>query len=455
MAKNIKLFKMFNTFFRQESIGGLLIIFFTLIALLWANLGSYYKEFWHSSIGFQFGDLFFARSFHFWINDVLLVIFFFVVTLEIKREVLVGELSSLKQSLLPLIAAIGGIIFPALIFLVININSPQFVGGWAIPTVTDTAFSLGILALLGKRIPIGLKLFLTALAIADDIIIIPVIAFFYAGDVVVSKVVIALILLLLLAILNFNKVRIMLPYAILGILLLITFVDSGFHTTLAGVLLALFIPTKVKVNTKYLYEAGNKLMEKFSYEEKPLDQTITRKSHIKSAKAMKVLFESAIPPLYRFERMLHPWVTFVILPLFALANAGIDFSKLNFSSLLTSKLSLGILLGIIFGKQIGVTLFSWLAVKLRLCILPKETSFFQIYAVSILSAIGFTMSLYISNLSFSNTEFLPVAKASILLSTIISAVLGYLLLFINSEIRKEKLKAYKTELIEKVKLQNK
>jgi NhaA family Na+:H+ antiporter len=330
-------------------------------------------------------------SLHHWINDALMAVFFFFVTLEIKREFINGELSSPKQALLPIIAAIGGMLVPALIYIYINFGNGDTINGWAIPSATDIAFSLGVLSLLGSRVPISLKVFLTALAIIDDLGAIIIIAFFYAGDLSIQYLSLLLLTFIALLILNKSGVKKFLPYLILGLILWFFTYQSGVHATISGVLLATVIPHRKK-NKEYSL-------------------------------------------LTKIEHNISSYVAFGIMPLFALANAGVSLDGINLESLL-SPVPLGIVLGLFVGKQIGVFLFSIIAIKLKIAQMPNNANWMSFYGVGILAGIGFTMSLFIGNLAFvENIEYIDSVKIGVLTGSLLSTLVGYGLLLLTSKNR--------------------
>ena len=378
--------KPFKYFFKLESASGLLLLFSATIALIISNssYAAIYFETLQKYISIGVGQFVLKLSLIHWVNDVLMTIFFFLVSLEIKRELVQGELSNPKQALLPIIGAFGGMLVPAIIYILINVNSPETLKGWAIPTATDIAFSLGVLSLLGKRVPLSLKIFLTALAIIDDLGAIVIIAFFYSGNIQVFYLVLMLAALIILYILNKFKVRTFIPYLIIGIFLWNFTHQSGVHATISGVLLALLIPHDKKDKNKSL--------------------------------------------LLKLEHFISPYVAFGIMPLFAFANAGVSLNGINFSSLL-NPVPLGILCGLFFGKQIGVFLFSYISVKLNLAQKPSNSNWFSLYAVSILTGIGFTMSLFVGNLAFANAnQNLDGVKIGVLSGSLLSTLIGFFLL---------------------------
>ena len=383
--------KPFKYFFKLESASGLLLLFSATIALIISNsdYATIYFETLQKYISIGVGQFVLKLSLIHWVNDVLMTIFFFLVSLEIKRELVQGELSNPKQALLPIIGALGGMLVPAIIYVLININSPETLKGWAIPTATDIAFSLGVLSLLGKRVPLSLKIFLTALAIIDDLGAIVIIAFVYSGNIQVFYLLLMSVALIILYILNKFKVRIFIPYLIIGIFLWHFTQQSGVHATISGVLLALLIPHDKKDKNKSL--------------------------------------------LLKLEHFISPYVAFGIMPLFAFVNAGVSLNGINFSSLL-NPVPLGILCGLFFGKQIGVFLFSYMSVKLNLAQKPSNSNWFSFYAVSILTGIGFTMSLFVGNLAFANAnQNLDGVKIGVLSGSLLSTLIGFILLLLATK----------------------
>ena len=427
--ENLKLdviIKPFHEFAKIEASGGLLLLASALIALILANsiFAEQYFAIWHSTFSINLGPLSLSMPVEAWINEGLMALFFLVVGLEIKREFLVGELSSAKKALLPVVAAVGGMLIPAIIYTAFNLGNPG-ASGWGIPMATDIAFTVGVLTLLGKRIPTPLKAFIVALAIVDDIGAVLVIALFYTTGVSVSSLAAAAIILLALFFANRLKVRSTLVYAILGIFLWFAFLKSGVHATVAGVLLALLIPSKPDIDMEDFHSNAQSILNRLDESDKKAD-VLSNREHQGSILSMEVLTTHAETPMQRMERFLHPWVTFMIVPLFALANAGIPLS--NFSTAVTSTVSLGVIFGLIAGKQIGITLFTWIAIKTNLSIMPREVSWRQIYGVSWLAGIGFTMSIFITNLSLASPALAVQSKMGILLASLIGGIVGYLIL---------------------------
>ena len=381
--------KPFRWFFKLEAASGLVLLFSAIFALIISN--STYADLYFSTLEkylfVGFNQIGLKLSILHWINDALMAIFFFFVTLEIKREFLQGELSNFKQALLPIIAAIGGMVVPALFYVIINFGDPETLNRWAIPSATDIAFSLGVLSLLGKRVPISLKVFLTALAIIDDLGAILIIAIFYSGDlniVYLSLMSVAFILLLLINKFNIKK---FLPYLIVGLALWDFTHNSGIHATIAGVLLAMTIPHRKK--------------------------------------------EKDFSLLLKIEHAISPYVAFGIMPLFAFANAGVSLEGLSFSSLM-DKVPLGIVLGLFVGKQLGVFVFSYVSIKLKIAQMPNNSNWFNFYGVGILTGIGFTMSLFVGNLAFvENMQYMDGVKIGVLTGSLLSTLAGYFLILLT------------------------
>jgi Na+:H+ antiporter, NhaA family len=417
-------------FIREESFGGLLLIVATVIALIWANSGFYglYHHIFHEiKMGFSFGDFELKFSLQHWINDGLMAIFFFMVGLEIKREVIAGELSSIKKASLPLAAALGGMLFPALIYLIFNYGNPQQITGWGIPMATDIAFALGILSLLGNKVNINLKIFLTAVAIADDLGAILVIALFYTDTINLRELVNAGIFLLVLLGANKLGVRQTAFYAIVGFLgVWLSFMFSGIHATIAGVLIALTIPVRTKVTENQYVDEVVLLVGQFE-KAKPNDKALLTQEQSHLVSKISRLTDNAQTPLQKLEHTLHPLIVFFILPLFALANAGVHIEG-NIINMLYHPVALGIMTGLILGKFIGISLFTRLMVKFKLAVLPEEVTWKHIYGVGLMAGIGFTMSIFISSLAFADEAMMQVAKIGIFAASLISAIVGLLVL---------------------------
>jgi Na+:H+ antiporter, NhaA family len=425
-----KLLKPLNEFLHQEASGGILLIIFTVVALAWANSPWFesYHHLWHTHIVLAIGNLItFDYSIHHWINDGLMVIFFFTVGLEIKRELLVGELSSIQKASLPIAAALGGMIVPAVLYVVFNIGG-EGSGGWGIPMATDIAFVVGIMALLGPRVPLTLKVFVLALAIADDIGAVLVIAIFYTSEIFIWALVLAAVILIILALLNKLGTKSLIPYTVLGIILWMAFLKSGVHATIAGILLAFAIPASARYNTKRFSDKTRELLNKFDGTGEHGENVLSNEGRQTDVMAIEENCKKILTPLQRFEHGLHPWVSYLIIPLFALANAGVTFAGMDIFNAITSPVSLGIIVGLFVGKQLGIFSFSWIAVKLKLGSLPEGVNWKKIYAAGILAGIGFTMSLFIAGLAFSNETLIDLSKIGVLTGSLLSGIVGYILL---------------------------
>ena len=379
----------FKWFFKLEAASGLILLISAIIALIISN--SSYSEIYFNTLNeylfIGINNFGLKLSVIHWINDALMAVFFFFVTLEIKREFIQGELSNIKQAMLPIIGAIGGMLVPALIYIYINFGDTITLNGWAIPSATDIAFSLGVLSLLGSRVPLSLKVFLTALAIIDDLGAIVIIALFYSGDLSVKYLSLMLLAFIILLVLNKFNVKKFIPYLIIGILLWDFTHNSGIHATIAGVLLATAIPHRKK--------------------------------------------EKDFSLLVKIEHSISPYVAFGIMPLFAFANAGVSLEGLSFASLL-DKVPLGILLGLFVGKQLGVFIFSYLAIKLKIAQMPNNSNWFNFYGVGVLTGIGFTMSLFVGNLAFAeNLQYIDGVKIGVLTGSLLSTLVGYFLILLT------------------------
>jgi NhaA family Na+:H+ antiporter len=391
----------FQKFVQLESAGGIVLFLAAVLAVVWANSPwrDAYFSLWQTQYTLGVPGMPLGLSLHHWINDGLMAIFFLLVGLEIKRELLVGELSQPRQASLPIMAAVGGMVVPGLVYILINPPSGAFNHGWGIPMVTDIAFSLGVLALLGKRIPLFLKVFLTALAIVDDLGAVLIIALFYSSGLHWGYLSMAAFLIILLLGLNRCKVAWLPVYGLLGVGLWVAVFHSGIHSTLAGVLLATTIPACGQSNTG----VG------------PSGCLLDTEGQVNS-------------PLYRLEQGLHPWVTYGIMPLFAFANAGVSVSKASFVQFLYHPIALGVMAGLVLGKPVGITLFSWLSVQWKLAELPAGICWPQMVGLACLGGIGFTMSLFIANLAF-GIPLADTAKVGIMVASLGSGLLGTLVLF--------------------------
>ena len=388
-----------------------------------------YHHLFETHLSFAVGSFALDKSLHHWINDGLMGVFFFVVGLEIKREILVGQLSSVRKAMLPILAALGGMIVPAAVYALMTRGGPGHTG-WGIPMATDIAFALGVLALLGNRVPVGLKVFLTALAIVDDIGAILVIAIFYSSSVSVSALLAGGCLVLVSAIANRLGVRSAVFYFIVGSAVWLCFLESGVHATLAAVLMAMTIPAKTRLAGRPFLNRLEALSTALKGSGLSEDARMLSNEQQSLLQEMETTFELTTAPLQRLEHALVPVTSLLILPLFALANAGVSIGG-NLTGVWTDPIFLGIVLGLFLGKQVGIAGFSWLALRLRLAELPPGTTMGQLHSVSVLAGIGFTMSIFVAFLAFDDPASIEAAKFAILVGTALSAVVGYVLIRIR------------------------
>lgn len=425
-----KINKPLQKFIQNEKAGGIVLGISVIIALILANspFSNAYHHFFEHKIGIQFdGKSYLEYSLHHWINDGLMAVFFFVVGLELKREIVGGELSNPRKALLPIGAAIGGMLVPAIVYFVLN-PSGEAQNGWGIPMATDIAFALGVLYLLGNKVPLSLKVFLTALAIVDDLGAVLVIAFFYTSDISTLSLLIGLGFVLIMYIGNKMGIRNVLFYAIIGIVGVWTaFLLSGVHATIASVLAAFTIPADMKIKENlYITKIQNYLTKFKTIDPNDKIPTLTNEQlHILDK--VKKDTNEIIPPLQRLEHAMHPMVTFLIIPIFALANAGVSVA-IDFEQLFSTNIALGVSLGLLVGKVVGVVGFTLLFVKLKIAPFPDGMNFKNLLGLGLLAGIGFTMSLFITSLAFTNEEHITQAKIGIFFASIIAGILGYLIL---------------------------
>jgi NhaA family Na+:H+ antiporter len=416
----------FEHFIHAQTTMGLVLMAMTIFALLLANspLAETYAHFFHMKIDFNVGSWELSHSLHHWINDGLMGIFFFIIGLEIKREILVGELSNIKVAMLPILAAIGGMVFPALIYLAINYDAAG-VGGWGIPMATDIAFAISALVLLGKRVPAALVTFLVALAIVDDLGAVLVIALFYTETINMTALGLSGVMFLIMVSFNRFGIHMILPYFIIGLLMWFFMLESGVHATIAGVIAALTIPSKPKKTPVTFAEDTKGLIDEYSKYPVTTDHVMHEKQ-----KAILTNIKDKInavgTPASRLEHDLHLPVALIVIPLFALANAGISIDFSSIGTTFMEPVSLGIIAGLIFGKVIGIFGVSWLAIKLKIAKLPEHSSMSQIFGVAFLGGIGFTMSIFVADLAFINSpELIFQAKVGILCASLFAGLFGY------------------------------
>jgi NhaA family Na+:H+ antiporter len=415
-------------FIQLETSSSIILFTVSIFAVLWANssYGYLYEDLWHHkfTIGFADTDLHLAKPLILWINDGLMAIFFFLIGLEVKREILAGELTTLRKASLPIFAAVGGMLFPVMIFFYMNMGKAGS-EGWGIPMATDIAFTLGILTLLGKRVPLGLKIFLTAFAIVDDIGAVLVIAIFYSSNIQWDLLGYAMLIYLFLVFLSYKKLYSQYFYFLIGCVIWWLFLKSGVHPTIAGILMAFTIPIQRKVDIKVYVKKVSEQFKLFN-ESKPLTDDLLSEEQIHAIDSMEDLTDKVHSPLQSLEHSLHGWVSYLIMPIFALANAGVVISFDGLGSL--GHISLNIALALVFGNTIGIMLLSITAIKLKLADLPENVNFKQLFGVSLLGGLGFTMSLFIANLAYVEDEFVSAAKMGVIIGSLIAGILGYLVL---------------------------
>jgi NhaA family Na+:H+ antiporter len=423
-----RLVRPFQELAELESSAGILLITCTVVALIWANSpwASSYSHLWHIKLAFGFAGAELAEPLHFWINDGLMALFFLLVGLEIKREALVGELASFGKAALPIAGAIGGMLVPAGFYLLFNHGGPG-ASGWGIPMATDIAFALGLLALLGDRVPTSLKVFLAALAIADDIGAVLVIAFFYTAQISWISLGVAGLFFIALIAANRAGARHPLVYTILGIGLWLAFLHSGIHATVAGVLLATTIPARGRIDHRAFLARSEKILDEFRKAEESVEATHSTATRSAALHELAHDCAQAEAPMLRFEHALAPWIKHLVMPVFALANAGVVLNH-DAALALTNPISLGTICGLILGKPLGIVSFSWLATRTRLATRLEGISWLQIAGVGILAGVGFTMSLFVANLAFGDTTGVEFAKIGILAASIVAGAAGMIVL---------------------------
>ncbi len=405
-----------------------------IAALIIANTDAYqgFLDIWAIHVTAGIGDFQGEMSLAHFINDVLMAIFFLLVGLEIKYEMTVGELTNIRQAALPILGAIGGVAFPILIYLIFNASQPATAGGWGVPTATDIAFALGILALLGDRVPKGLKVFLSTLAVADDIIAILVIAIFYGSSPDLLWLGAAAVVMAALIVLNKVHIYSLVPYMLLGCVLWFCIYQSGVHSTIAGVLLAFVIPSGSRIHMKNFLRWSDErvqLAETYHDEEAPL---ISQKKYLNTVSSLSNVSRQVVPPAVRLEHKLYPWVYFLILPLFALTNADVSFAGSDMAQMFTSNVVLGVFFGLVVGKPVGIMALSWLCVKLKIATLPENVTWRHMVGAAILGGVGFTMAIFVANLAYTDPLFVTQAKLAILLASLAAGIIGFIVLLLQA-----------------------
>ena len=421
----------FDEFIHRQTTSGMLLMGTAIVALFLANgfLSQAYQHFIHTPTSVRIGGWSLEMSLHHWVNDGLMTLFFFVVGMELKREMMVGELADLRKAALPIIAAIGGMVMPALIYFAVN-SGGEAARGWGIPMATDIAFAVGTLVLLAGRVPKSLITFLVALAIADDLGAVLVIALFYTQQLALDWLVVSGGLVLLLFAFNFMGIRRVLPYFLGAVLLWYALLQSGVHATLAGVLAAFAVPARSKYDPALFGERITSLVKRFDSSQQKDGNIMTNESLYNVAQSLENSAQGVQTPLQRLEHEWHLPVAFLVIPVFALFNAGIPLQFGTLGETLTHPVMLGTMLGLLLGKFIGITGACWLALRLGIGQLPEGTRFSQIAAVSVLGGIGFTMSIFIAELAFAGQQqYLLMAKTGVLLASMLAGLLGYVWLW--------------------------
>lgn len=416
-----------------------------VVALIVANTAAYepFLHFWHTQFGFVFGDTQATLSLAHIINDIFMAIFFLLVGLEIKYEMTVGELTNIRQALLPIVAAFGGVLAPIAIYLLFNGGNPDTAHGWGVPTATDIAFALGILALLGNRVPNGVRVFLSTLAVADDIIAILVIAVFYGQSPSFFWLALAAVTLVVLFLMNRSHIYSLVPYLLVGVVLWYCVFMSGVHSTIAGVLLAFTIPSGSRVNLKSFISWSGERVEQAKEAFDPNEPVSAQDDYLKTVSSLSRVARQVVPPATRLEHKLYPWVYFAILPLFALTNADVHVGS-DLAALFASPVLPGVFFGLMLGKPLGIMLASFLVVKLKVASLPENVNWFHMLGAAILGGVGFTMAIFVANLAFVDEALVTAAKLGILTASFVAGVCGFLLLFFQARAAQRNGVAYLT-----------
>ena len=436
-----------DRFMHLEASSGIMLIIATIIALVMANTGMHhlYHDILHFPINLDIGSIKLHGTIHHWVNDGLMVIFFFVVGLEIKREMVSGELSSPKKAALPMFAALGGMVVPALVYAALNMSGAPdtALNGWGIPMATDIAFAVGVIALLGKRVPFSLKIFLLALAIVDDLGAVFVIAAFYTANISAPALGIALIAIFGIILFRFIQVRAVIPYIILGLIVWFGFFTSGVHATIAGVVVGFLTPAKPLFSGddlgKMINDLSQATLNKLNYfDDSKATTTALQEKDRQNFFALRDMAFEGLSPLDRIIDILHPWVSFLIMPLFAFCNAGVVISPEAAGSFFSSPISMGVILGLVVGKPVGILIFSWLSVVLKIADLPKGVTWTHVIGLGFLGGIGFTMSLFVTGLAIADPAQADLAKMGILAASLVASFAGAGILVMVSKKHKAK-----------------
>lgn len=444
VAGHQTLYKKILQIFHSSTKAAAFMLLAAIVALVVANTAFYdqFYEFWHTEVGFFFGEASAEMSLAHIINDIFMAVFFLLVGLEIKYEMTVGELTNIRQALLPIVAAFGGVFFPIIIYLIFNATNPETAHGWGVPTATDIAFALGIMALLGNRVPNGIRVFLSTLAVADDIIAILVIAIFYGQSPSAFWLIAAGVVFVILILMNRKHIYSLTPYILVGIVLWYCVFMSGVHSTIAGVLLAFAIPSGSRVNLKSFASWSGKRVKEASELYEPGDPVIGQKDYITTVAKLSLVAKQVVPPATRLENMLYPWVYFAILPLFALTNADVSFVDGSLGNIFADPALYGVFFGLLLGKPIGIMLFSFIVVKTKLASLPEHANWGHMLGAGILGGVGFTMAIFVANLAFDDPAIVTTAKLAILSASLIAGVVGFLVLFVQANAARKKGVAY-------------
>lgn len=407
-----------------------------IIALIVANTPAHgpFLEFWHTQVSIGIGAFHGEMSLAHIINDIFMAVFFLLVGLEIKYEMTAGELTNIRQAILPILGALGGVLAPIVIYLIFNATHPEAFMGWGVPTATDIAFALGILSLLGSRVPNGVRVFLSTLAVADDIIAILVIAIFYGESPDLFWLAAAAVVFVALIVMNRMHVYSLVPYVLVGCVLWFCVFSSGIHSTIAGVLLAFAIPSGSRVNLDNFFDWSNKRLRMansfYEGDETPL---VAQKDYITTVSSLSKISKQAVPPATRLEHKLYPWVYFLILPLFALTNADVAVTGLDLAMVTSSPVVLGVFCGLVFGKPIGIMLFSFITIKTKIAKLPEFVTWRHMFGASVLGGVGFTMAIFVANLAYADAMLITEAKLSILVASTVAGIVGFVLLFLQAK----------------------
>ncbi len=426
------IFVIIENFLAKEAYSGLFLFTAALIALIWANSpwSASYFDLWHTPVGLEIGDHIIDMDLSHWINDGLMALFFFVIGLEIKRELMVGELSSLRKAAFPIAAAVGGMIVPVLFYISVNLQKGGEPSGFGIPMATDIAFVLGFLLILGKRVPLSLKIFITSLAVVDDLAAVILIALFYTSSLNLAVLGYAAIVLVALILLNRLGIKRLMPYLLLGIVLWFLIEASGVHATIAGILLALTIPLRSRISANKFLDICRYELTDFKQEEEERKNILLTPEQHDSLENIEDAYEAVQSPLVRLEHRLHPITAFLVMPLFALANAGVQISGISFP--LIEPVSLGILLGLVLGKPLGITGATYLAHRLGWVQLPSSLTWKHIIGAGILGGVGFTMSIFITHLAFDDANTIALAKLFIVICSLFMGIAGTVYLWRTS-----------------------